>query len=127
MNLAPSFLWVFLGGGMGAMARFSLSVLLRPSSLTQIPLPNLIANLLGCFLIGLLSRLFEVHAPGRPIWQFFLVTGFLGGFTTFSSFGLETLRLYENRSYVHALLYVSISMFGGIVLVWLGAEVGRSR
>ena len=127
VNLAPSFLWVFLGGGLGAMARFSLSILLRPSSLTQVPLPNLTANLLGCFLIGLLARVFEIHAPGRPVWQFFLLTGILGGFTTFSSFGLETLRLYENRAYAQILIYVGVSVVGGLVLVWVGSELGRTH
>lgn len=125
MNLAPSLLWVFLGGGLGAMSRFSLSVLLRPSTLTQIPLPNLAANLLGCFLIGILSRIFESHVPGRPIWEFFLLTGFLGGFTTFSSFGLETFRLIKNGAHVHALIYVGVSLFGGLLLLWAGYMLAR--
>ncbi len=127
MTLAPSLLWVFLGGGLGAVARFSLSVLLRPSTLTQIPLPNLVANLLGCFLIGLLSKVFEIHAPGRPIWQFFLIIGFLGGFTTFSSFGMETFRLLENRAQGIALLYVALSVVGGILLLWAGYALGPNR
>jgi len=95
------------------MSRFGLSTLLpNPIESGKLPLGVLTCNILGCFLIGLVFALQKDNAPAwlPPL----LVTGFLGGFTTFSSFGLESFKLYDSGHLNTALLYVTISLIGSL-------------
>jgi len=110
-------LLIFLGGGLGASARYMLSVQLQ-SAETKIPYGILCCNLLGCLLIGIVYGLVKAHHPAwiSPV----LVTGFLGGFTTFSTFALDTQKLFYSGNITLAIIYILASFLGGLALCFTG-------
>lgn len=119
-------LLVFLGGGLGSLARFGLasgiSSLAKKSPLHQFPIGILTCNLLGCFLIGCLFGYFTQRSA--PAWVFpFLTTGFLGGFTTFSTFAKDTHTLWSTGLTHLALLKIALSVVLGLVAVVLGIKL----
>lgn len=121
------FLLVFLGGGLGAMLRYGAALLvaargtgLGPEA-AAFPWATLAVNLVGSFLIGVLAGLLA----GRETARLVLVTGLLGGFTTFSAFSLDTLTLLGSGRAGFALGYVAASVVGGLALAWLGAHTTR--
>ncbi len=116
-------IWVFLGGGLGASARFLLSEWLRPMLKSGFPWPTLAINVIGCAVAGFLAARFGLSNPEHP-WRAFIVVGVLGGFTTFSAFGLESLSLVQEGRILLAILYVSASVLGGLLAVWLGIALG---
>lgn len=113
------FLWVGLGGAIGSIFRYTLSLLPIKSSF---PVLTLITNLLGAFIIGVVVGLFEKQYLSSQI-HLFLKTGLCGGFTTFSTFSLETLTLLENDMIFIAIVYVFISVVGCIMGVYLGKMI----
>ncbi len=119
---------VAIGGVIGAVARFLLSVVL-PHGGTAWPWATFVANILGCLVIGyfatwLLQNLppISVSAQAARI-RAFVVTGVLGGFTTFSSFAVETHAMAAGGRRFMALLYVVLSMVIGLLAVWLGSRL----
>jgi CrcB protein len=101
------------GGFLGAAARYGLSMAMKPWT-AAFPWNTLAINVIGCFLIGLLSPL----VGHRPAWFVFLIPGILGGFTTFSAFGYETLKLAEGGRGLLAVAYVAASVGLGLGAVW---------
>jgi CrcB protein len=100
---------VFLGGGIGSVLRWSLSLLL-PSSLSNFPWATLVVNLVGSMLIGFFASKFSIQ-NGHPEWMgLFWITGVCGGFTTFSTFSKETVTLIQNQQYLLAGGYVVTSV-----------------
>lgn len=118
--MVPTLL-VALGGALGSVARFKLSafVLLSYPSL-KFPLGTFVVNLLGCLIIGALAGLSERPGFMSPDIRLFLFTGVVGGFTTFSAFGLETFSLLRRGEILVASSYVSLSVVVGILAVCLG-------
>ncbi len=116
--------WVFLGGGLGASARFLLSEWLRPMLKSGFPWPTFAANVIGCALAGFLAARFGISSPEHP-WRAFMLVGVLGGFTTFSAFGLESLILVQQGRILLATTYVLASVLGGLLGVWLGIMLAR--
>ena len=118
-------LCVFLGGGLGSLVRYGTSIWLRGSS-GQFPLSTLLVNLLGCFLLGYLvtSPMFgeRLSVPMRVG----LTTGFLGGFTTFSTFGLDSVRLLQNGALLWMFSYTAMSVFGGFAAAYLGMRLASN-
>jgi len=114
-----SFFFVFLGGGLGALIRFLISLFIKNSD-SGFPISTFFINVLGCFLIGVFSILFS--AEGNTI-RLFLIIGFLGGFTTFSSFGYETYLLFINGKIQTAFFYIILSNLCGLVAVYSGAKI----
>jgi CrcB protein len=110
--------YVALGGALGAVARYLIGVwLYQPEPV--LPWGTLTANLLGCLLIGAGYHFVNLDA-WSPHVQLAVMTGFIGAFTTFSTFSLETLMLLENGKSLLAFTYVSLSVIAGLLLVWLG-------
>lgn len=110
---------IFIGGGIGAVLRYFIFLLVqRPSTLT-FPMGTLTANLLGALAIGYLWGIFESPKLAHE-WRLFLFTGLLGGFTTFSTFCRETTQLIKFGEWKTALIYVSASNILGIALVIAG-------
>ena len=109
---------VFIGSGLGGMCRWAVSQV----PCTSWPAGTLIANVGGCFLLGWLSRM----APGSEMVRMLLMTGFCGGFTTFSTFCNEGLALMRGDHFVLAALYASASLFIGLLAVQAGTIMGKS-
>lgn len=118
-------LLVFVGGGLGAMARHGMNraglALLGPG----FPWWTLAVNVLGSFLIGLLAGLFGAMETGHNA-RLFLVTGLLGGFTTFSAFSLDALTLWERGALLQAGLYVAVSVILSLFAAAVGLLVTRA-
>lgn len=86
---------VFIGGGAGAVCRFLISTVLQGHGRWRFPAGTLTVNVIGSLLIGMVIGYLMARPEVSPLWKFLLVAGFLGGFTTFSSFSWETLGLLE--------------------------------
>lgn len=111
---------VMLGGAVGSALRYGLSVVLNPQTASGMPWGTLAANISGCLLIGWLSA--QLSAAPEPL-RLGILVGLLGGFTTFSSFGLEAIRLFQAGHLGTAIAYVSISNLGGLLGAWLGLRL----
>lgn len=117
------FLWVGLGGFIGAVARFKLSgLVLHHAANWKFPLATFVVNVSGCLAAGLLSGLIQKHDLLGPDMRLFLLTGLLGGFTTFSAFGLETAQLLQRNEPLVALLNVALSVGVGVTALWIGVK-----
>ena len=119
-----SWILVFLGGGLGSVLRFGVSMLFAPSN-RSIPFATLAVNVLGCFVLGYF--LYSDWALARAgAYRAGIATGVLGGFTTFSTFGVESIRLYESDQLTIAILYIMLSLFGGLAAAYLGMRFATS-
>lgn len=121
MSGATNILLVGLGGFAGAIARYLLGGWVLHHTLSaKFPWGTFTVNLLGCLVIGLLSGLAEKFDWLSPSLRLFLLTGLLGGFTTFSAFGLETVFLLRRGEVLLAAAYAAASVLLCIAAVWLG-------
>lgn len=113
-----TWLAVFIGGGLGSLLRYALSVFIRQLELSTFPLATLSANILSCLLLGWL--VFKLPFSSNPTVVAFLVIGFCGGFSTFSTFSLETLQLMRSGQMAWAVanVLVSISSCLTILFFW---------
>ena len=117
---------LFLGGGTGAMLRFAVALWVDERAQTSFPWGTLAVNAIGCFVIGLVATIADEHRLLTPAARLFTVAGLLGGFTTFSTFGLETWRLFEDGLPGLALTNAVGSLVATIVAVILGVMLGRA-
>jgi len=113
------FLIIFFGGGLGAVFRYILSGYVQNKAITLFPVGTLIVNLTGSFLIGLIGGIMEYRIIPVPFRYFFLI-GFLGAFTTFSTYMFETFNLIHTSDYIDAAVYFISHNFFAIILVFLG-------
>lgn len=119
---------VFLGGGLGALARWAFGVTAARWLGTAWPWGTLGVNVLGSFAMGLvMAALMRGGAinGGEENWRLFLATGLLGGFTTFSAFSLESARMIEAGQWGHAGLYGLISVVVSVAALFAGMALGR--
>ncbi|CAO0819625.1 Fluoride-specific ion channel FluC [Desulfarculales bacterium] len=119
-------LWVFVGGGIGALSRYLVSVAAARLWGAGFPFGTLIANLVGLFLIGLFFGLAERSSLLGFSARLFFVIGFLGGLTTFSSFGWETVKLAGDGLWGLALVNILLNNLVGLGLVLVGMWLGKS-
>jgi CrcB protein len=117
-------LLVGVGGGIGAMARYLVGGwVLHQTMQERIPYGTLAVNLIGCLAIGLLAGAAERFEILTPEARLFLITGVLGGFTTFSAFGYDTMFLLRRGEALAAASYVGASVGLGLLAVWLGLRI----
>lgn len=117
------FLLVGLGGGVGAMLRYALgSWVMHHTPGWKFPVGTFVVNVVGCLVAGILTRLIEAFEWFKPDTRLFLFTGILGGFTTFSAFGVETVALIRRGETGVALAYVGMSVVVGLMALWLGMK-----
>ena len=117
----PSVMIVALGGALGSVFRYLLGAWTQALSKSiDFPYGTLAVNLLGCFLIGFLAQLAEARGAFTSETRLFVFIGILGGFTTFSSFGNETVNLLREGGTLSALANVGANVIVGLLLVWLG-------
>lgn len=113
---------VALGGGLGACVRYLIG-LVPIKEPFPFPIKTLFINFLGCFVIGLIAAFAEKESSISPKTVLFIKTGLCGGFTTFSTFALETETLIKTGRIGMAALYVSLSVFVGISLVFVAGKL----
>ena len=123
-----TWLAVALGGALGSLARHGVNHLVHVRwATTRFPLGTVIVNLVGCFVIGLLAGLIASERVAlRAHWREFVFVGLLGGFTTFSAFGLDTLVLSRTTP-PQAALNVAVQVVGGMAVVWVGYQLGSAN
>ena len=120
----PSFLsllYVALGGALGSISRYLLGAwTLTLGKNIDFPYGTLAVNLIGCFVIGFLSQLVETRSSFTAEARAFIFIGLLGGFTTFSAFGNDTINLLREGRMFHALANVAANVIVGLALIWFG-------
>ncbi len=120
MNL----LWVFVGGGLGSICRYAVARGLDSSGFL-FPMATFLTNGISCVILGILLGLslrdgFEHHH------RLLLITGFCGGFSTFSTFSAETLQLFQSGHHLHALANIFLSLIVCLVCIYLGLKIIQS-
>ncbi len=123
--MLKTILYIAIGGAIGSVLRYLTTVLVGKYWSNHFPLATFIANVLGCFLIGLFIGILEKNNLADSQLKWFLVTGLCGGYTTFSAFGLENYQLLQNQNPLLALGYIALSIVLGLLAVWLGLSVAR--
>ena len=118
-------LLIGLAGMTGTLCRFWLSEFVARRYGEAFPLGTLVVNLIGCFVAGLLFQLIEERSLLTPTTRAVLLIGFLGGLTTFSSFGLQTFALLRDGQLGLAALNVAIANLAALLMVWLGFMLAR--
>ena len=118
---------VGLGGAMGAMCRFLVyEGYINALKNTSLPLGTITVNVLGCFIIGFLGGIADTRQVFAPEVRLLIFTGFLGGFTTFSTFGFELFLYMRNGQIGLAILNGLIQLSAGLILVWVGFVLSKA-
>lgn len=119
------YFWLIVAGGLGTLSRFLIYRVAASTGALSLPSGTLIANLGGSFLIGYLSwTMMQKWALSKEL-QTVIMSGFLGGFTTFSAFSLDTVQLIEREHFIGAAAYLSISVIGSVLLCFAGLMLAR--
>ena len=114
MNL----LLIFLGGGLGSISRYGIGKLTELFWQGKFPLGTFLANILSCLILGILLYLLKDKTDDQTFIKYFLIVGFCGGFSTFSAFGMDTMRLITQGEYAIAFLNIIISIAFGFSMIY---------
>lgn len=116
---------IFIGGGLGAVARYGLGGAVHRLAGSRFPYGTLTVNILGCLLIGFVMSFSANRLSVTPTIRLFLTIGLLGGFTTFSSFSYETIELLRDGQNLYALINVFSTVLVCLAATWLGSIIGK--
>jgi CrcB protein len=119
-----SLFWVALGGAIGSILRYAVGLWLKPEPSLAFPFHTLLVNVIGCLVIGFVFS-FLLTVPNEQYYRLFIITGILGGFTTFSSFGLESVYLFQHKELAKAFTYIVLSNILGLAAVWAGYSLHK--
>jgi fluoride exporter len=123
----PAFAAIFVGGGMGSMLRYAVTLLVTQRFGPGFPWGTFVINIAGSFVIGIVSELSQTRALGvTPLVRIFLMTGVIGGFTTFSTFSLDMVTLASERAMLLAFLYGAGSIILGFIAAFAGIVAVRA-
>lgn len=115
------FVIVFLGGGLGSLARYSLSLLL-PNQIPGFPWHTFLANIISCLILGILIGL-QMETGLSESKKLLLMIGFCGGFSTFSAFSSEVYSLFLEHQFLLAFTYIFLSIMVSLIMVFLGIRI----
>ncbi|MCB9201492.1 MAG: fluoride efflux transporter CrcB [Flavobacteriales bacterium] len=118
--------FVAIGGGLGSVFRYLVSFYTNRFFTQGFPYATFIVNVVGCFLIGVLFGIFEKKTELNPNLSLLFITGFCGGFTTFSTFSFENMNLLNTHQYSLFALYTTLSIVFGLFAVFLGDYLVKS-
>ncbi len=118
------FVWVAFGGALGSLARYTLGAWIYDRMGTRFPYGTFAINITGCFIIGLALSILDARAELPSAWRLAVPIGFVGAYTTFSTFEFETYRAAQDRPAI-ALLYVGSSVILGYLAVYLGIQTSK--
>lgn len=119
-------LLVGLGGGIGAITRYLVSVWAAQKYGSEFPYGTLLVNLAGCLIIGLFMQLVTDRIIVNPYWRMLVTVGFLGGLTTFSSFSYETVKLVGDGEMALAFYNVAANTVLGLMATWAGITIAKA-
>lgn len=117
---------VAVGGALGAVSRYFLGNFISRIIGSALPYGTFVINIVGCFFMGLIMTMIIERGMLSVGWRLFLCVGFLGGFTTFSSFGYETLMLLQEEKILAALAYVGGSIILGLLAAFAGITLAKA-
>jgi CrcB protein len=117
--------YIFLGGGIGSVCRYLLTLWVNRQLTTAFPAGTFVVNITGCLLIGVLYGIAIRYSWFNAEWRLFLITGICGGYTTFSAFSYEAVGLLREGNYGYFLLYVTLSVVLGLLATFCGTAVMR--
>ena len=120
------FVIVFFGAGVGGMLRHGVNVLAMRLLGVNFPYGTLIINITGCLVMGLIAGWLALRGEASQPWRLFLMTGVLGGYTTFSAFSLDLMLLWERGQAAGAIAYGLASVIGSVIAVGVGLFIIRS-
>jgi CrcB protein len=119
------YILVGVGGFAGAIARYGVGTFVTQRLGLRFPYGTFLINVTGCFLIGFFMHLLAERGVLDLNWLYVMVIGFVGAYTTFSTFEYETMRLIQDGQVGEGMLYIFSSLIVGFVMVWLGAVAGE--
>lgn len=116
---------VFLGGGVGSICRYGIGKWINRASIPTFPYSTLLVNLLACLAIGMLAGSQAQKDLFSPAIKYLFIIGFCGGFSTFSAFSIESMKLWQDGNLTAFFIYILISIIGCILLTFVGFFVAQ--
>jgi CrcB protein len=120
------YLLVAIGGALGAMLRYFIGVVAAERFGQRFPIGTLTINISACFLIGFILEYLNHHTGANPVWRYGFAIGFIGAYSTFSTFEWETLVEINRGAFWIAISYVAVSLVVGLIAVALGSATART-
>jgi fluoride exporter len=120
------YLFIMIGGALGSAARFWVNTTVAGRMGTRFPFGTLVVNITACFIIGLSLEILNHHADLSPSWRFLVPIGFVGAYSTFSTFEWEIFSNLSHGTFWIAILYVVVSLVAGLIAVALGVALAKT-